>query len=405
MNDGSVRQGGQPGVLQQLDRLVCTYWIPFGLAVFLSGFFWAPSRHNFIVIIYYALLLPSLLSALRPRRWYEAATASPIPALTVLFLLYMSAGAVLHHGWELNDFFKWSLFIVLFIFGIGAAQRISEVQLGRLLAFGALAAALAGCYAIFRDVRAQQFWLPEYRLQGYATLYNALRSGFLFGAFTTIAAWLVAQRDQPHWLRIAAAAIAGLCALTTLLTGSRAPLIALLAVAVWLSVSSRRWDRLFLILVAAAAIAFLAWERLSERGVSLRPEIWNYVWELCKEQPWFGDGMIRYPIEVPTSEGPKYNTHNIFLTVLYYGGLVGLLQFLAVIVGNFYLSWRDRFESGISLLAAVLQLYAVVALQFDGGNLITRPADFWVLLWLPVALHLFGRRQIRARRDARCAAR
>lgn len=403
MNNGAVRQGGVPAFLRQLDQLVCTYWIPFGLLVFLSGFFWAPSRHNFIVITYYALLLPALLGAFVPQRWRLLLTATPIPVLTALFLVYMSANAFLQRGWDVDDFFKWSFFIVLFIFAIGCAQRLTEIGLGRVLALAALAAALGGCYAIYRDIQTQYFWSPEYRLLGYATLYNELRSGFLFGAFTTLAAWVAMQNEQPRWLRIAAGVITVVCFATTLLTGSRAPLVALLAVAVWLTVAGRRWDRLFLTLVAAAAIAFLAWDRLSERGVSLRPEIWQYVWDLCKQQPWFGDGLIRYPLEVPTSEGPKYNTHNVFLTVLYYGGFVGLLQFVVLTFGNLYLSWRDRLQSSVSLAAALLQLYALVALQFDGGNLLTRPADFWVLLWLPVALHLFGRRQIVERRNAGAA--
>lgn len=405
MNNVSALQDGQPGLWQKVEGMVAGYWIPFGLAVFLSGFFWAESRHNLIVITNYMLLLPALLCAFSATRWRAALTASPLLPMTMAFLGYMSAGAVIQHGPEFGEFFKWSVCITLFIFAIGASMRISEQGLGKLLLSCALVAAAAGCYAIYRDIQSAQFWLPEYRLMGYGTLYNQLRSGFLFGAFATMAGWFATQRQQPAWIRAAAFAIAAVCALTTLLTGSRAPLLGLLTAAVWLSVSSRRCDHLFLILVGAAAVTFLAWDRLSERGVSLRPEIWQYVWELCKQHPWLGDGLIRYPLEVPTSEGPKYNTHNIFLTILYYGGIVGLVQFVAIVCATFYLSWRDRLDSTISQLAALLQLYSVVALQFDGVNLITRPADFWVTLWLPIALHLFGRLHIIARQRANCIAR
>lgn len=404
MKNHAAQQSGQPGLWQQIDKVVTGYWIPFGLAVFLSGFFWAASRHNLIVITNYMLLLPALFSVFSIPRWRAALTASPLLLMTAAFLLYMSSGSIIQQGLEFAEFYKWSFFIILFIFGIGASLQISEARLGQLLLLCALTAAGAGCYAIYRDIQAGQFWLPDYRLMGYGTLYNSLRSGFLFGAFATMAGWYAAQSQQPLWVRMFALAIAGMCVLTTLLTGSRAPLLGLFAAAAWLSVSSGRWDRFFLLLVGAAAVAFLAWERLSERGVSLRPEIWGYVWELCKQHPWLGDGMVRSALEVPTSEGPKYNTHNIFLTILYYGGIIGVVQFMAIVGATFYLSWRDRLGSTISQLAALLQLYSIVALQFDGVNLITRPADFWVTLWLPIALHLFGRMHIIARQRSHCIA-
>jgi O-antigen ligase len=403
--NGIAPQGGQPGVLQKLDTFICRYWFPFGLAVFLTGFFWAPSRHNLNVISNYMLLLPALLSAFAAVRWRAVLAASPLPLMTALFLAYMSAGAVLMKGPDFLEFFKWSLYVVLFIYAVGGSMRLTEAELERLLVLCAAVAAGAGCYAIYRDIQEGTFWLSYYRLMGYGTLYNQLRSGYLFAAFATVAAWFATRPEQPRWARTLAIACACICLLTTLLTGSRAPLLGLMAAAVWLLVSYRRWDGLFLVLVVSVAISFLAWDRLSERGVSLRPEIWRYVWDLYLQQPWFGDGLVRYPLEVPTSEGPKYNTHNIFLTVLYYGGVVGLVQFLAIVGTNFYLSWRDRRNSSISLLAALLQLYSVVALQFDGANLITRPADFWVLLWLPIGLHVYGRLRRSTQGETNCAAR
>lgn len=402
--NGIAPQGGQPGVLQKLDTFICRYWFPFGLAVFLTGFFWAPSRHNLIVISNFVLLLPALLSAFSRNRWRTLLATTPLPLMTALFLAYMSVGSLLLKGSEFLDYFKWSLYIVLFIYAVGASMQLTEAELERLLALCAAVAAGAGCYAIYRDIQQGTFWLYDYRLMGYGTLYNQLRSGYLFAAFATIAAWFATRPAQPRWARTLAIACACICLLTTLLTGSRAPLLGLLTAAVWLLVSRRRWDWLFLVLVASTAISFLAWDRLSERGVSLRPEIWRYVWDLCLQQPWFGDGLVRSSLEVPTSEGPKYNTHNIFLTVLYYGGVVGLVQFLAIVGTTFYLSWRDRRNSSLSLLAALLQLYSVVALQFDGANLITRPADFWVLLWLPIGLHVYGRMRHLARGPGNCAA-
>jgi len=43
-------------------------------------------------------------------------------------------------------------------------------------------------------------------------------------------------------------------------------------------------------------------------------------------------------------------------------------------------------------------------LQADGPRLITRPADVWVVLWLPIALLLFSQRNCRARSDGAAVA-
>jgi O-antigen ligase len=354
-------------------------------------------------MVSYALLLPALLSVFFHRDWNHTLRASPLLPLTALFLLYMATVAVVKQGPTGLEFFKWDTYILLFIFAIGARLQLTEQQLAYLLTLTTLVAAMGGAYAIGKDIQSGQFWLPDYRLRGYATLYNELRSGFLFGAFALLGAWAALRQELPYWLRIVAAGTATLCTATTLLTGSRAPLLGLLVVAVWAAVVSRRWGRLLLIIAATVIVAYFTWDRLSERGASLRPEIWQYVWKLCQQQLWFGDGLHRYALEIPTSAGVKYNTHNLFLTILYYGGTFGLLLFLGVACGTFYQSWRDRHESGISLLAALLQFYSLVALQFDGVNLITRPADFWVLLWLPIALHLFGRLHI-LKRQPNCAA-
>lgn len=374
----------------KLNHFLCHWWIPVGFALFLTGLFWAPDSHAFKVAIPLSLLLPALLYTLLNASTALSALRLPAVWLTLLYLIYMVMVASARSSDDVIDFSKWSLYITLFLLAIGAYMNISERALALFLLGAATVAAGAGIYAIYRDVGSGFFWQPLYRLRGYATLYNELRTGFLLGAFTLFAFWCMLNASLSRWQRYLGAAAAMICLATTILTGSRAPLLALTVVGIAIAAAEKRWSYGVLVTTISAIILTVFWDRLSERGVSLRPEIWRYVWEQCLAHPWFGAGLSRAPIEVPTSAGIKYNTHNIFLAVFYQGGGIGLLLFMAVIGTTLYRSWHIRRISAVATLAVLLQIYAIVALQFDGISLITRPADNWFLLWLPIALHMYA---------------
>lgn len=381
-----------PSIAARLDHWLCSYWLVFGFFVFLTGFFWLPSTHSYKVIIPGVLLVPALLSLLSPQRWRLARRHGALLLLVLLYLVYMCAIAFWRGQEDVDGTLKWSIYTAVFLFGIGFGMRIATSRLLQLLLIGAVVAAAAAVYAAAVDLRSGAFWDAEYRLTGYGTLYNPLRSGHLWGAFAALALWCVYcdvrlwNQRWPAWL----AALLGVAAVLS--SGSRAPMLALLAVVVWVVIADthgrRRW--LYLLLTAAGTMILgaLFWHVLSKRGLSLRPDIWPHVLELCKAHPWFGVGLghaleIRLPPDFVF-----YDTHNVFLAALYYGGAIGLVLFLAAFGAAFWWAWQRRAVSALCGMAAVLQLYGLVTLQFDGGSLISRPSEFWVLYWLPMALYL-----------------
>ena len=361
------------------------------------GLFWSPSSHLFKVATPYLLLLPALLSALlNPKAWLFS-LRSPVVGLLLLYLTYMVVLAITLNGDKAVEFSKWSLYIVLFVFSIGARMEISERTLALLLLGGAIVASTSGIYTIYRDIGSGVFWHPLYRLMGYGTLNNELRTGFLFGAFSLFAFWCMQNARLSYTQRIFGAVAAIICLTTTLLTGSRAPLLALAAVGIVITTSQKRW--LQLTLVIAISTIYLPCS-----GIALASEDYHCALKFGAMSgnnvsiiPGLASVSAAPPIEVPTSLGIKYNTHNIFLAVLYQGGVIGLLLFAAMIVTTFYQSWSLRHVTAFGTLAALLQLFATTALQFDGVALCTRPDDNWVLLWLPIALHLYARRAAAAK--------
>jgi hypothetical protein len=371
------------------ENLLGRYWIPTGFFIFLSGFFWIPTQHNYKVVVSYASLLPSLLSMLTFRRWREW-FKTPLVPLLFLYFAYMIVMAALR-GADPVAFAQWSFYIVVFVFGISAQMRIEPATLHKILAAAVFAAAAAAIYAIVIDARSGLLWQAEYRLVGYATLYNPLKSGHLFGAFVVIGIWSGFVERRLRWLSWLAAAI---CTLTVLLTGSRAPCIALLVVSAWnifgLCRGRERFFMLIKLTIIAVAAAFLFWHKLSERGMSLRPEVWNHAFSLSLKNFWFGVGLGSR-LDIPMSVGGHlYDTHNVLLAVFYYGGIVGVLLFVLAFGASFSSAWQKRFSSPIFLLAASLQLYGLATLQFDGGSLIGRPTEYWILYWAPMALYLYA---------------
>lgn len=376
-----------------VNRFFCRWWIPTGFALFLILLFWAPSSHTFKVVIPHLLLLPALLAAIvNPKVWLSALRL-PLICLTLSYLVYLLLVTLaLNNSEDIVDFGKWVFYILMFLLAIGSYMNISERTLTQLLLVGAIAGAAAGIYAVCRDIHNDTFWQPLYRLKGMPTMSNELRAGFLFGTFALFSFWCMHSEILPRWQRQLSFVTAVICLAATLLTGSRAPLLALAAVGVVITASKKLWLHAILVIVISTVILALFWERLSERGLSLRPEIWRYVWQQCLDHPWFGIGLSRSPIEVPTSLGIKHNTHNIFLAVFYQGGFFGLLMFAAMIATTFYQSWSLRRINSFGMLAVSLQLYALISLQFEGIALITRPDDNWVLLWLPIALYVYAHR-------------
>jgi O-antigen ligase len=382
-----------------IDKWLTHYLLPAGLFIFLTAHFWAPERHNYKVIVNIALLAPALLSVLTFRHWRALSGSASLLVWVAAYLGYMVAISA-WRGENAGDYAKWSLMILLFLFAVGLRLDMSLRAMQRLLSLAVVVAAAGAIFAVMKDWSQGLMEAPGYRMVGYGTMHNPLRTGHLFGAFALMGVWgaLVGERAPIvrglMWLSVLA------CVFALLMTGSRSPLIALFLAAAMLVLCGlqgrRRW--LYLGLLGAAAVVVLLWfgDHLLARGLSLRPDIWSLVFGKLAEFPWFGHGLGT-PLEIFLHTGEVYSdTHNLLLAVQYYGGVFGLLLFMAMFGRVFVEAWRGHKRVGLAGLAALLQIYGLATLQFDGGSLIGRPTEFWILYWLPVVLCVFAMQRARS---------
>lgn len=388
--------GGGPdlGARFALEVWLTRYLLPLGFLVFLTAHFWAPERHNYKVIVNLVLLMPALLSIFLFRGWRSlGAEVTPL-LLVAAYLGYMVAISA-WRGDGAGDYAKWSLMILLFLFAVGLRIDLSLEVMQRLLFLAVLVAGAGALFAMVRDWSLGLMDDPSYRMMGYGTMHNPLRTGHLFGAFALLGVWGAVSAGSRWALRVLMWLSALACLSALLMTGSRAPLLALFFSTAVLFLAylrgSHRWLFLALLGVTVALVGVWFDERLLERGLSLRPDIWSQVMGRLAEYPWMGHGLGA-PLEIQLHNGLVFvDTHNLLLAIQFYGGLVGVGLFFGMIGCVLVSAWRQR-QMSVACLAGALQLYGVATLQFDGGSLIGRANEFWILYWLPVALCIYSMR-------------
>ena len=233
---------------------------------------------------------------------------------------------------------------------------------------------------------------PGPRLTGWGVTTNAILGANAMAVPYLTALWRGLTGAEGR--RATSFAAAGVMALFVVLTESRGPLLAGTLATLFLCVwGPWRVRALFGIAALAAAWALLpaSLQRhqaavLVERGSSHRFEIWRETIRLIGERPLFGHGLASN-LGVPEATFP----HDLYLSVLFYSGLVGFLLFAALLGAAAWRAarlWRTpEFPWG-----AALFLLLLTAGLTDFGQITKGPGPIWLVFWLPVCLLLsFGR--------------
>lgn len=137
-------------------------------------------------------------------------------------------------------------------------------------------------------------------------------------------------------------------------------------------------------LIVIAALVLTVGDTLLERGLSYRLDIWSAMIAQVAERPLLGYGYGTDVVVSPAGVGHTwYDTHNIYLAILYYSGYIGL----SFILLAFAMLFREskKLSSGryiFNLWMIVLVLGGLT----DGDGLLSRPSEHWFNLVLPCLL-------------------
>ena len=125
---------------------------------------------------------------------------------------------------------------------------------------------------------------------------------------------------------------------------------------------------------------------LFPRGDSYRPLIWGEIFKQVQDAPVFGLGILT---DDDVVAGPYRfaHPHNLYLSVLFQGGLFGLLLSLWLLLRTLREVWINYNHPDAKLALGTLAL-ALPSYLLDGHELLDKVSDTWFLVWLPIALAL-----------------
>lgn len=214
-------------------------------------------------------------------------------------------------------------------------------------------------------------------------------------------------RDARPWVRVVAAGAAAMLAVTIVLTGSRGGLLSagVVAVVLWLNGPNRRH------LGVAVAVAVVAGfvggaaiatnettERIGERSLSGRTDIWIIGARECLDVCWSGAGIGAFPyvherglLRQPdvVSRDHRFQAHNVPLQAAVEVGVLGL----ALLLGALAITGRRLLRLPRSLRGPPLAAFAGVLV----ANLFLSNLDF-KYFWLMLTYALVVTREARSLR-------
>jgi O-antigen ligase len=175
-----------------------------------------------------------------------------------------------------------------------------------------------------------------------------------------------------------------------ILTGSRASLVAM-AIALGipaLMAGSRRLAVGAVAGVAVLLVTLLAWfgvDDIYRRADSHRFELWGRYWDMAFERPWLGHGATFDPTILLSNDRTIGDPHNMLLSGLLLGGVIGLFVVLGLFIAAgraAVRSWRARGETGPLALFLYLAVHGLV----ESTPMIDNAGWKWLYFWLPLGL-------------------
>jgi O-antigen ligase len=371
-------------------------WLALGFFELLAGLYIFPSRNAYITVFYLLFLLPSLISMAIHFRSLVIPYFQSGALLFLAFILYLTSTSLWGGPTDLGDNLKRAITIIVASFGLFYLQLRHERYFHRACIAALFTTAGIGLFWLIdsyilnnnplslRFLYGRNDYFNLYDKQPYGGFYNPLLFSHTLSFFLTLLAGIFSQGIIKNRFLTVGLTCSGTILFVLLLAAQTrmAWLVVLTVYGTALLIKLGRKGALIsvIILTVLALIFFQLDHSVLSRGLSHRPLIWL---ETLKQMPgsWlFGHGMgSHFEINIP-----KYrwsDPHNIYLAVLFYSGLLGVLLLIAALyktITNAHLS--EKFSPWFILWL----VYVLLSGMADGGGLLPRPKEHWFNLIIPV---------------------
>ena len=341
----------------------------------------------------YLLALSMLMFA---GRWNDVFGVR-LAVLILLFVAYLCASALWSSPFSISEALSIGvrgLLVCAFVLALAECQLRGLVQrwLGKALGICGGIVVLVAFY-VFLSTQPE-----DGRLNGLGQLDSHVIAALVYAIVLVFLLQVLLLDPSRTWRALAMAGIL-LCALAVFYSDSRNAWVSALSGAGVFLLAHFVHDRqrfvvslasgsvLFLLLFAIALIEPELRELMLPRGDSFRLDIWSATLERVGDTSWLFGAGIATPDAVGIGSDVFQHPHNMYLAVLFQGGVVGLAMFCLVIsltlrtLLEFY-HLRDA-KLALGILGVALPSYLL-----DGHELVDKVGETWFLFWLPVGLSL-----------------
>lgn len=361
--------------------------------LFIAGFFFVPNavdNYKFYVV---AVFLPGLFLL---RGTLQTCLRSPIWLSLLAYLAYMMLSSVWSEHFSFDALWRdirYAAYLLSFILlTLYWFERRRSLPDAIMDAVALLVIGMAAISIIAFEDLAQLPRLTQERMMGFGITDNPNPSAFIYGFFGVIA--LDYARRHPGTARayLSAAGVLVIAAFVVL-TQSNTGLVALVTASTLLVLLDRRPVRpivVMALILGVLAVISLAWSyglisAETDHGFRNRLPIWENILQQWQSAPVFGYGYQQTLVLLPNGKPSIINyAHSAFLSTLRDGGLVGL-GMLFVVFGlalraALNMVYREHRARYLCLFA-----FGLICMLTDTDQLVTRPRELWIILWLPLA--------------------
>lgn len=365
-----------------LRQDILARWAVVGFLVFLCAPWVMSSNKHYHQLLNVLFWLPALLALCLAD--FRRALKQPEMLLFFLLSIWTLVVLVVQADEDTASKAKLPFYVLLNLLGVVLAAQDSRWPLERVLQVCIL---LGGVFAFASTI--YFYWAPSSgRLIAIGLWDKAILAAHAVGALAVLGALLWQGVPKKPWIAALLTPVIIGYVVFLGMSQTRGVWLALLAVPIVILLARpTRLGILFLLaaLAGVATIALIDPELFLQRGVSLRPALWQAGVELIRQNWLWGVGFEAYTIAVPNGPILYRHPHNLFLDTGVRLGVPGLLLFLGLWCATAVRGWRNR-DSALGRGLLALWSFSSVALLTDGIGLWLKPNADWLVTWLPISL-------------------
>ncbi len=358
--------------------------LPYALLLWLAAAFALPTEAAY-ALVFYCLMPVCLFGWLIGGRWRGARDQVVIAGVA---LIGWSALTLL---WGRNDLARAPRFLagaaMTLVFFLAASEVFRDPawrRRARLLLVSVATVSAVFCISRFFLFPPATLPIDTPRLRGWGMTAHPVLGASVTAVALLTSLSLATARQEKRALYLAAA---GVMAVEMLLMKSRGALFGAGAGGLFLLLAAGWWRTAWAVLAAAAGAWLVA--PVSLRAGLIRAwepgrfGIWQRSLGEISERPLFGHGLAANlrPVAGADATFP----HDLYLSLLFYSGVVGLAVFAVLIVACGRRIWSAGGDEQAVWVAA-LGLNALAAGLTDFGQITKGPGPLWLIFWLPVGL-------------------